>query len=42
MSNYVLPVSSLPKYQLDRPQQDAISVLVGAGGIATLRRRVDR
>ena len=31
MSNYVLPVSSLPRYQLDRPQQSSIQQILRLG-----------
>ena len=31
MSNYVLPVSSLPRYQLGRPQQSGIQQILGLG-----------
>ena len=35
-------ISRFHQHLLGRPQQDMINVLVGAGGIAMLRRRVDR
>ena len=31
MNNYVLPVSSLPKYLLDRPQQSSIQQILRLG-----------